>query len=239
MNSMRIAVVIAAYNEASIIGEVVQGIPRRIRACCDSAVPEDTVDIVVVDDGSRDKTGRMAREAGATVLRHLINRGQGAALKTGFDYVVEEGYDVVVSFDADGQHKAEEIELLVQTLHDKNLDVVLGSRFLGKSTINITPARKIILKGGVLFTRLISQVKVTDTHNGFRAFRASALESLTLVQDRMEHASEIIDQIGQRHLKFAEVPVTIEYTDYSKLKGQGNGAAFKIAAKMLVHKVIR
>jgi glycosyltransferase involved in cell wall biosynthesis len=226
-----ILVVIAAYNEGEVIKSVVTQIPRSLPAL-------GTVDVIVIDDGSSDESGSFAVEAGALVIRHPINRGQGAALKTGFDYAIKHGYDIVVTLDADGQHKVDEIELLVSKLLNENLDIVLGSRFLG-SAPNITKSRYIILKIGVLFTRLLSRVNVTDTHNGFRAIMVSALRRMRIQQDRMEHASEIIDQIHQQQLVYGEVPVTIEYTDYSRLKGQNNGAALKIAGKMLADKLMR
>lgn len=232
MSKVNIAVVIAALNEENSIANVVRAIPRE----CLRGNP---VTVVVVDDGSSDRTARVAQKEDAIVLRHLINRGQGAALKTGFDYATQNGFDVIVSFDADGQHKATEIERLVQTLIEKDLDVVLGSRFLSQKAVNMPVSRKLVLKAGVLFTHLLSRIKVTDTHNGFRAFRAGAFQKLKLVQDRMEHASEIIDQISKHRLRYQEVPVTIEYNDYSKVKGQRNSNAVRIALVMILHKLTK
>ena len=128
---------------------------------------------------------------------------------------------------------------MVFTLVDGNYDVVLGSRFLSIKPQDMSSLRVDVLKAGVVYTRLLSHVKVTDTHNGFRAFSCSALSRMKLVQDRMEHASEILDQIGRLHLKFTEVPVTIVYNDYSKQKGQSNSNAWRIAGKMIVHKLMR
>jgi polyprenyl-phospho-N-acetylgalactosaminyl synthase len=229
--SYRIAVLIAAYNEGAVLEAVVSTIPRTLKAL-------GSVDVIVVDDGSVDSTSQVAVRAGAKVLRHPINRGQGAALKTGFDYLIQQGYDIVVTFDADGQHRPDEIKLLVKKLIEERLEIVLGSRFLGKSARNLPPSRKLILKLGVVFTRLISRLRVSDTHNGFRAIAVPALRRMRLVQDRMEHASEIIDQISKQKLRYTEVPVTIEYTDYSRAKGQANGAALKIAGRMIAHKIM-
>jgi polyprenyl-phospho-N-acetylgalactosaminyl synthase len=229
-NQARIAVVIAAYNEGEVLARVVAGVPRQLPGI-------GTIDVVVVDDGSADVTSDAAASAGAIVLRHIINRGQGAALKTGLDYAAAHGYTVAVTFDADGQHDPSEIASLVDRLLSDNLDVVLGSRFLSKKAESLPPVRRLILKCGVLFTVFISRIKVTDTHNGFRAFRVSSLKRLKLVQDRMEHASEILDQISRQHLAYAEVPVTIIYSDYSIQKGQRSGNAVRIALKMIAHKL--
>jgi hypothetical protein len=114
----------------------------------------------------------------------------------------------------------------------------MGSRFLGKKAVNLPFLRRVILKGGILFTRIISHIPLTDTHNGFRAITTEALGRMRLFQDRMEHASEIIDQIYRQRLKWAEVPVTIRYTDYSKAKGQSNTAMLKIASRMIIHKIV-
>ena len=228
---MNIAVVIAAYKEEGVIRKVVSHVPQEIEGL-------GSITTIVVDDGSYDNTAAEARAGGAIVLSHLINRGQGAALKTGFDYAVQQGYDVVVSFDADDQHNPCEIADLVRTLVERDLDVVLGSRFLNKASVGLSGSRRLVLKAGVLFTRLISSLKVTDTHNGFRAFRRDALRTIRLVQDRMEHASEILDQISKHQLSFTEVPVTIAYTDYSKKKGQKSSEALKIAGKMLMYKLL-
>lgn len=226
----RVAVVIAAYNEASAIRHVVESVPKSIPLAKELTV-------VVVDDGSVDATSYEAYEAGAVVVRHPINRGQGAALRTGFEWVIQESYDIVVTYDADGQHQPNEINDMVTAVSQKGVDIALGSRFLG-STINMPRSRRFVLKVGVLFTRMLSRVKVTDSHNGFRAINVDALRRMHLVQDRMEHASEIIDQIHKQGLHYVEVPVTIAYTNHSMAKGQVNSAAFKIAGKMIVDKLI-
>jgi glycosyltransferase involved in cell wall biosynthesis len=227
----RVAVVIAAFNEGESIASVIAAVPKKINT-------NDSVNVIVIDDGSRDETATVAKKVGAIVLRHPINRGQGAALKTGFEYAKIHNYDVVVTFDADGQHRPEEIEPMVNMLFSEKVDVVLGSRFLGSAT-NMRFSRKLTLKLGILFTRIVSRIKLTDTHNGFRAIRVSALKKMYLVQDRMEHASEIIDQIAKHKLSFVEFPVTIDYTPYSLSRGQKSGAAIKIAGKVIASKMLK
>ncbi len=226
---MVIAVVIPAYNESKRIMTVVNSLPKTIGG--------HRVEPIVIDDGSTDQTALAAEQAGATVIRHVMNRGQGAALRTGFEYALAYPADIVVTFDADGQHSASEINALVKPIIRGEVPICLGSRFLRKGPQTIPLARLLILKTGVVFTFLLSNIRVTDTHNGFRAFHRSALERLTIIHDRMEHASEILDQISRHKLAFKEIPVTIHYSDYSLTKGQKNGNSLKIALKMIAYKL--
>jgi len=224
---MKIYIVIAAYNEEKSIKNVVSTLKE-----------EGYSNIVVIDDGSKDDTQTASLNAGATVLRHIINRGQGAALKTGIDYSLDEGADIIVTFDADGQHDAKEIKKMIKPIIEKKVDITLGSRFLNQKS-NTPLVKRIILKGGILFTWLISGIKLTDTHNGFRALSRNAAEKIEIKQDRMEHASEIIDEIKRKNLKYVEVPVTIKYTEYSMQKGQSVFNAIRIALRMIYKKVMR
>ncbi len=211
----RVWVVIPAYNEGARVGDVVREVRTLYRR------------VVVVDDGSVDDTGAQARSAGAVVLTHVINRGQGAALQTGIRYALQDGAEYVVTFDSDGQHQVSDIATLVVPIHEGRWDISLGSRFLGGAE-NITASRRLLLQGGVLFTRVVSRVRITDTHNGLRAFSRRAAERIRITLDRMAHASELIDQIRDTHLPYGEVPVHIRYTDYSMAKGQSSMGAFKI-----------
>src|SRR5690348_6619366 len=176
-------VVIPAFNEGPVIGKVVMA----VRALCHN--------VVVVDDCSGDGTGAQALEAGATVLRHPINLGQGAALQTGIRYALLRGAGYIVTFDADGQHRPEDIRVLLDTQVKTGADVVLGSRFLGHAE-NIPRLRRMLLQVAVIYTRITSGVKLTDAHNGLRLLTRRAAERIRISQDRMAHASEMIDQIG-------------------------------------------
>ena len=202
-----IAVVIAAYNEAEALEPVVRGALAYAKW------------VVVVDDGSLDDTAERARQAGAYVARHSVNLGQGAALQTGIDLALRLGASYVVTFDADGQHAAEEIEPMVQHLIATGSDVVLGSRFLG-TAVNMPRSKAITLWLAVHFTRLTTGLKLTDTHNGFRVLSRGAARRFRIRQNRMAHASEILDQIAGLKLRYSEFPVTITYTAYSVAKGQ-------------------
>lgn len=217
-------VVIAAYNEETMIGSVVQSVLP--------VIPH----VVVVDDHSRDNTLANARAAGAHAIRHPINLGQGAALRTGMDYALSQGADVIVHFDADGQHSYAEIEHVVRPIIEGNADIVLGSRFL-KEGSNVPTLRKAVLRGGILFTWLLSGVRLTDTHNGFRALSRHAAQTIRIHQNRMAHASEIIDEIARHRLRYTEVPVTITYSDYSMARGQSSLNAVRIVFQMLWSKL--
>lgn len=219
-------VVIAAYNEGRMIGQVV----RELVA----AFPH----VIVVDDGSSDATGPEACAGGAIVLTHMINRGQGASLQTGISYAVAQGAEYVVTFDADGQHRPSDVPSLLAPIAAGEVDICLGSRFLGHEH-EIPPARRLVLRAAVLFTWLTSGMRLTDAHNGLRAFSHRAAAKLDMRLDRMAHASEIVDQVRATELPYKEIPVSIRYTEYSLAKGQRSGAAFRIAFDYLIGKVTR
>lgn len=224
---MKTFIVIAAYNEGKSIVNVIKSLKK-----------EGYHNIVVVDDGSKDNTHQLCKKEGIYALRHVINRGQGAALKTGIDFAVLQGADIIVTFDADGQHRAEEIKRLTKPIENREVDVVLGSRFLDGKT-KVPFFKKMTLKGGIMFTRLFSGIKLTDTHNGFRALSRRAAEQIELKQDRFEHASEILDEIARKKIRFKEVPVTIVYSEYSMAKGQSIMNSVKIASRLLLSKLMR
>ena len=221
-----IYIVIPAYNEAAVVHDVV----RELRS--------DYPNVVVVDDGSRDATRAEAARAGAIVLRHILNRGQGAALQTGIDYAVRKNADVVVTFDADGQHRKEDIASLVEALDRNNADVAIGSRFLDLRS-NVPAFRRGMLRVATRFMRFTSGVALTDAHNGLRALRRAAAARVHITIDGMAHASEIIDQIQRLGLRVTEVPVVIHYSEYSMKKGQSSMAAFRIAFDYLMKRIFR
>jgi len=214
-------VVIAAYNEASCIAEVA----REVRAT--------GATVVVVDDGSTDGTYAAARRTATWVLRHVVNRGQGAALQTGIEFALSRGAACVVTFDADGQHDPADIDAMLAPIRSGEVDITLGSRFLG-SAEDLPRGRRLVLKGAVLFTRIFNRVRLTDAHNGLRAFSRRAAERVHIRADRMAHASEIIDIVRRSRLPFREVPVRIRYTEYSKAKGQSHFAALRIVFHYLI-----
>ena len=219
-------IIIPAYNEGEVIRDVVAGVRARYP------------NVVLVDDCSLDETGDAAYSGGAAVLRHPINLGQGAALQTGIDYAIAHGAKFLVTFDADGQHRVEDIETLLEVQKRANVEVVVGSRFLG-ATHNLPPFRKFVLKLAIHFTRITSGVSLTDAHNGLRLLTLGAAKRIRITQNRMAHASEIIDQIKRFGLSIAEAPVTIIYTEYSLRKGQKLSNAFNILAELLVARLTK
>ena len=174
---------------------------------------------VVVDDGSADATGQIAAAAGAHLVTHPLNLGQGAALQTGMDYALSRGAEVLVTFDADGQHRVADIRRLVEALARERADFALGSRFLGEAQ-DLPPLRRLILRAATVFTRLTTGLRLTDSHNGLRALTRRGAAAIRLRQNRMAHASEILAEIARSRLPYVEVPVSIEYTAYSLAKGQ-------------------
>jgi glycosyltransferase involved in cell wall biosynthesis len=219
-------VVIAAFNEGRAIAEVVAGVRLHFP------------NVVVVDDGSADATGAQARSAGAIVLTHFVNRGQGAALQTGIAYAIQQSARFVVTFDADGQHDVHDLPALLTPIERGEVDICLGSRFL-EHKASVPPLRRLLLSAAVIFTRITSRVKLTDAHNGLRAFSHRAAAHLDLKLDRMAHASELIDQVQTSGLAYREIPVHIRYTDYSMAKGQRGSAALRVAFDYLLGRVFR
>jgi polyprenyl-phospho-N-acetylgalactosaminyl synthase len=219
-------VIIPAHNEESVIFKTISSCFKYFHH------------IVVVDDGSSDNTAQEAERAGAIVVRHPTNLGQGASLQTGIDFALStSSAKFFVTYDADGQHRAEDALKMVQHLKsNRNIDIVLGSRFLG-STVDITRSKRIFLKMAVAFSNLTGDIRLTDAHNGLRAFNRHTAENLTLQMSDMAHASEIVHRITEKNLKYTELPVTIVYTDYSKSKGQSLFNAVNISFDMILNRI--
>jgi len=195
----KIAILVPAYNEAENVGQVLDLMPNEV---CGKKTA-----VLVVDDGSNDCTGDVAAEHGAVVARHVINRGGGAALRTGYRLMVESGAEIVVTLDADGQHLPSEMERLVKPVLDREVDVAHGSRVLGEADRNAF-AREL---GIVFFNRLVSAItrtKVSDCSNGYRAVRATVLPQLALRQEQF-HTSEFMIEAIKRGIPAKEVPVTV------------------------------
>jgi polyprenyl-phospho-N-acetylgalactosaminyl synthase len=219
-------VVIPAFNESGRIAEVVAGVQGWFER------------VVVIDDGSRDDTAAAARQAGAAVLIHPVNLGQGAALQTGFEWARRQGADWVVTLDADGQHDPQEAAAMLQAARQNGWDVALGSRFLGR-TEGMPASRRVLLKSALAFQNLTTGLRLTDVHNGLRVLSCSALQTIVLRQNRMAHASEIVSQIASSGLRIGEYPVTIRYTAYSLAKGQSALGALNILFDLLIARLGR
>ena len=200
--------IVPLYNESAVVRAVVEQ-ARLIFP-----------NIVCVDDGSRDRSAVEAEAGGAAVVRHPINLGQGASIQTGLEYALQDATaEYFVTFDSDGQHQVSDALAMVERLASEPLDIVVGSRFLdGRTKPGF--AKKIILKLAVFFERVSTGVRLTDAHNGLRALNRHAATSIEINQNRMAHASEIVAEIGIKKLRYAEQPVHVIYTDYSRSKGQ-------------------
>ncbi len=213
----KVAVVIAAYNEEARVGKTVRGV-----------IAAGWPWVIVVDDGSRDKTVAIAKAAGAKVILQESNQGQGAALRRGIKAAVAASAVAVVTYDADGQFLPKEIDSVAAPVLAGEVDVVLGSRFTGR-TVNLTRRKRVVLRLAIWFTRLVSRVPVTDTHNGFRCFSRTAAKGINIHFNRMEHASEILDEIRKLRLRMTEVPVTIIYHE----EGQHPGRSISMGLRIL------
>jgi glycosyltransferase involved in cell wall biosynthesis len=222
----RVWVVIPAYNEDAVLNDVLGDVARY------------GYSLVVVDDGSRVPAASVVRRPGVHLLRHCVNLGQGAALQTGIDYALARGAEYVVTFDSDGQHLAEEIERLLAPLRAGDAQIALGTRFApGGRAVDITPTRALTLRLATWLTRFSTGLDITDTHNGFRALRRDAALALRITQNRMAHASQILEEIARLGLRYVEVPVTIRYTEHSRRKGQKLSNAFNIVWESLTQRL--
>ena len=222
---MKVVVVIPAFNESAVIFQVLKSIPKRIQGI-------KKVEIIVVDDGSTDTTKEEAVRAGVNVVSHLLNRGVGAATKTGIHWAIKKNADLVITFDADNQHFSEDIPKLVNPIIKNKADLVIGTRFKRKQQI---PQDRIILNWLANFaTFILFGVFSNDSQSGFRAMSKKTMELIDFKSDRMEFSSEILTEAKKNNLKVKEVPIKVRYTPYSRIKGQKNTNAFPIFARFLI-----
>lgn len=217
-------IVIPAFNEEKTIAKVI----KRLRFC-------GWDNIIVIDDGSNDKTGLLARKQGVIVIKHVVNRGLGAALGTGIQAALKLGAKIIVTFDADLQHNPEDVERLVKPILNKKADVVIGTRFLKKSYLKEMPLSKKIGNMGLnLITLLLFGARTTDSQSGLRAFSKKAVERIKIKTNRMEVSSEIIAEVARKKLKKVEIPIRAIYLR----KGQSILDGFKILGKLLLKRLM-
>jgi glycosyltransferase involved in cell wall biosynthesis len=223
---MKTFIVIPAYNESKKIGVVLDGLRKA-----------GYKNIIVVDDGSKDKTYEITKNKSYSIL-HSINRGQGAAIKTGIEFAILKNADLIVTFDGDGQFLVEDIKKITEPIIENKADVALGSRFLGKA-INIPFSKKIVLKLGVLFVYMLYGIKITDSQCGLRALTRDAALRIKLTSDKMEHAADFFSEIMRNKLKYVEVPITVIYDKYSLGKGQDWTSSIDLGINMVLKKIMR
>lgn len=224
-----ILIVIPAFNEEYIIDKVLDTLPRTLPGI-------GTVDLLVIDDGSTDRTYEVVKKRNVNILRHLINRGLGAALHTGFKYAIELKYDFIITFDADGQHSPADIPRIIKPLYERNAEVVIGSRLLSKSSMPLI--RRLINYMSNILTLLLFNIWTTDSQSGLRGFTRESLLQIKLNSQRMEVSSEIFKEINRLKLKVVEVPIKTIYSRYSLTKGQKISNAPVIMWKLFLSKFI-
>lgn len=216
-NISPVAVVVSAYNESAVIA----GVLREILALGHQ--------VVVVDDGSRDATHAICAQLPVNLLRHPINLGAGAAFQTGIEYALTlPGVEAIVSMDGDGQHLASQIAALAAPVLAGEVEVALGSRFLGVASERMPASKRVLLRLAGLFTRWTTGLTVSDPHNGMRAISRRAAATINLQQNGYAFCSEIIHWLGRSGLSWREVPIKVRYTDYSMGKGQSIWNMFNI-----------
>lgn len=218
----KIAIIIPAWNEAERLPRVLEELKSAPHT------------VIVVDDGSQDQTSWIAQEQGVIVLRHIINRYQGAALRTGTRYAVEHGFDIVVHFDADGQFRVEDIDAVIRPLIDGRADIVFGSRFLDATTQMPVFKEKVIMPLARAVNYFAYGIRLTDPQSGFRAFNARDFQKLAWRQDGMAHCSEILYLAHKNALRISEVPITVIYHEF----GQKFSAGFSILKDLLLARFI-
>ncbi len=209
METTAVWIIVPAFNEAQVIGAVIADL-RAVFA-----------HVVCVDDGSRDDTAQVALRAGAHVVSHPVNLGQGAAIQTGVEYARHQpGAEVFATFDADGQHRIKDLLAMLDRLSRDDVDVVIGSRFTGSTITATPPLKRLILRAAALLSPSSRRLHLTDAHNGLRVFNRTVADRLNLTMSGMSHAGEFIKLIDENRWRVAEEPVEILYTEYSLSKGQ-------------------
>lgn len=217
---MKIAIIIPAYNEGTVIAGVIENIRKELKQTKIKA------DIIVVNDGSKDNTALEAKKGGARVINHILNSGAGGATLTGIIYAQQNNYDIMATADADGQHGTKDIISGIKTIQSSNTDLLIGSRLIvSKGMSNV---KKIGNKGLSLFTWFLFGVKSTDSQSGLRVYSRNSIENLRWKSNGFEYCSEMIWRAKQLNLEIAEYPISAIYTKYSVSKGQNNWNAINI-----------
>ena len=220
-------VIIPVYNEDQIVASVIKKIRKYYK------------NIICVNDGSSDDSSLHIVNSGGTLVEHPINLGAGAATQTGVDYALQfPNSQYFITIDADDQHDIKDAVKMLEYLKKYKLDIVFGSRFIGK-VHNISRVKRVFLKQAALLSTKTSKVTLTDPHIGLRVFNRKFAENLKLTLPDFSHASEILYRISEGNYKYAEIPVTVTYSDYSKSKGQPMLNAINITIDLLFHRIIK
>ncbi|WP_018297902.1 glycosyltransferase family 2 protein [Corynebacterium lubricantis] len=219
--------IVPCYNEGQVIRKVL------------SHARETFPNIVAVDDGSADNSAAEIHAAGAHLVNHPVNLGQGAALQTGVEYArAQPGAQYFVTFDADGQHQVKDVVRMVGRLRSEEKDIIVGTRFGRPRAADdqVPLLKRIVLKTVVWLSPRTRRLGLTDAHNGLRAFNLKVAREMDIKMSGMSHASEIISMIDEKKWRVAEEPVDILYTEYSMAKGQSLINGVNILADSLLAK---
>ena len=228
MKPASIFIAVPAYNEGSVLKETL------------SPLIASGYSLVIVDDGSQDDTWEILKQLPIHALRHPVNRGQGAALQTAMAYALKQDAEIIVHFDADGQHDPKVIPELIQPIQDGEAGIVLGSRFLRAADRQAVPiGRRFLLQIAKLINGFMTGLWLSDAHNGVRALSNKAAQKIRLQEDGFAHATEILQQIRAHKLRYVEVPTSIIYTAYSRYKGQRFWNAFDILFDLFLGRIFK
>ena len=223
----KLALILPAFNEGPVIKKVLLDLESKVKD-----LPVSTK-IIVVNDGSIDDTRKKVNQTKAILLTHRLNRGLGASISTGLKYAKIHGFDYAITMDSDGQHDPDDLALILKPLLKNQADVVIGSRMLNPK--NPMPKyRQVFNFISNLITKILFGIYSTDSLSGFRSFNQKAFDKIELKTERMEASNELFLQIKKHHLRYAEVPINVIYTDYSIKKGQKPSNAFAIVFKLLL-----
>lgn len=226
----KVCIVIPAYNEATSVGSVLGAVKKQFKA------KKFDFTIVVVDDGSTDATHQIARRHKAVAIRHILNTGAGGATATGLRYAQQHGFDIAVTMDADGQHDPSDVVNGVETLLEKNVDLLIGSRLI--DTDGMSRIKVLGNQGLSAITYLLFGVKSSDSQSGLRVFSRASLERLRWKTNGYEFCSEMLWRAKQLQLAVDEYPIKAIYTDYSKSKGQNNWNGINIVKRLLKRRLV-
>ena len=226
---LRVCIVIPAYNEASVIGDVISDVIKSFQNTSYSS------EIVVVNDCSQDKTSDIARQHGATVIDHILNIGAGGATATGLSYADQNGFDIAATMDADGQHDASDVIRGIDEIIKRGDDLLIGSRLIDSR--GMSKSKVIGNKGLGVITYILFGIDSTDSQSGLRIFSRRALESLRWKTSGYEFCSEMLWRAKQQKLRISEYPIQAIYSDYSKSKGQNNWNAVNIIKSLTKRRI--
>lgn len=222
-NNPKIFIIIPVWNEEKNISSVLYSLTKNYE------------NIIIIDDGSNDKTIEIAKQFPVTILNHIINRGQGASLQTGNEYAIKNNADIIVHFDGDGQFLVEEINDLINPIKNEGYDIVFGSRFLEKESKIPWLKKNVLLKVGKIVNKTLFKIKTTDPQSGFRAMTKETAKKIKIEHDQMAHCSEILHKSFKNKLKIKEIPMTVIYNKF----GQSFSGGAIIIKDLIIKKILK